>query len=110
MHRHTCSRAIRYGEGYLQIPTPIARQLNITNSNSNNNNLYTCNSADGFLTNATLKTNGCSNKGNIYAKQLNGNRNLKLLGDWFNHINAEKGDLIGIEFTSPSQILLTKVH
>jgi hypothetical protein len=108
-HRHKLSRGIVYGEGYLQIPAYIARNLNITNSNSPNNNVYTCNSSDGFLSDVELKSTGCSHAGSIYAKQFHGLGNLKLLGDWFNHIGAQIGDQIQIDFISPTEILLTKI-
>lgn len=108
-HRHTLTRGIVYGEGYLQIPASIARRLNITNSNSQNNNLYTCSSSDGFLSNVQLKSTGCSHAGGIHAKQFHGSGNLKLLGGWFNHINAQIDDKIRIDFVNPTQILITKI-
>lgn len=109
VHRHTNSRGIVFGEGYLQIPASIARNLNITNSNSPNNNVYLCSSNDGFLNNVNLKATGCSHAGSIYAKQFHGSGNLQLLGSWFHHINAQIGDQVRIDFISPSEILLTKI-
>lgn len=108
-HRHTSSRGIIYGEGYLQIPASIARNLNITNANSTNNNIYTCNSSDGYLLNATLIAAGSSFAGSIHAKQFHGKGFLKLLGVWYYTINAQIGDKIQIDFISPTQILLTKL-
>lgn len=108
-HRHTNSRGIVFGEGYLQIPASIARGLNITNSNSANNNVYLCSSADGFLNNVNLKATGCGYAGSIHAKQFHGSGNLQLLGDWFAHINAQIGEQIRIDFISPTEILLTKI-
>lgn len=108
-HRHTNSRGIIYGEGYLQIPASIARRLNITNSNSANNNVYLCSSTDGFLNNVNLKATGCSHAGSIHAKQFHGSGNLQLLGRWFSHINAQIGDQVRIDFISPTNILLTKI-
>lgn len=107
-YRHTNSRGVVYGEGYLQIPIKYARMFNITNSNSSNNNVYICNSSDGFLSDATVISAG-SRVGGIYAKQFHGSGDLKLLGDWYNHINAQIGDQIKIEFTSPTEILITKL-
>lgn len=43
------------------------------------------------------------------AKNLHGNGNLKLLTPWFKAIGALKGTKILIEFTSPTDILLTKL-
>jgi hypothetical protein len=108
-HRHTLSRGIVYGEGYLQIPASVARNLKITNSNSrNSNNIYTVNTSDGFLSNVQFKSTGSSKGGDIYAKQFHGLGNLKLLGNWFAHINAQVGDKVQIDFKSPTEILLTK--
>lgn len=108
-HRHTNTRNIVYGEGYLQIPASIARALDITNSNSTNNNIYICNSIDGFLSDVLLKSTGCSQAGNIYAKQFHGSGRLTLLGDWFRHIGAQVGDQIRIDFISPTEIQLTNI-
>lgn len=70
-----------------------ARHLNITNSNlAGVNNIYTCNSTDGYLQNVQLKATGCSYAGSIHAKQFNGKGNLKLLGDWFHNRRARIGD------------------
>lgn len=109
-HRHTTSRGTVYGEGYLQIPIAKARLLNITNSNLNGGNIgYVCNSSDGFLNNVELKAAGSMASGNIYAKQFHGSGNLKVLGDWFSHVNAQIGDKVEIKWTSPTQIILTKL-
>ncbi|MDI6047047.1 hypothetical protein [Flavobacterium yafengii] len=109
-HRHTTSRGTVYGEGYLQIPIAKARLLNITNSNLNGGNItYVCNSSDGFLNNVELKATGSMASGNIYAKQFQGSGNLKVLGDWFSLVNAVIGDKVEIKWTSPTQIILTKL-
>ncbi|MUP38142.1 MULTISPECIES: hypothetical protein [Labilibaculum] len=108
-HRHTSTRGIIYGEGYLQISARNARNLNITNSNSTNNNIYNCNSSEGFLVNVQLKSTGSSRAGAIHAKQFSGRRNLRLLGNWFTHVGARIGDRVEIRFISPTDILLTKL-
>lgn len=109
-HRHTSTRGTVYGEGYLQIPASIARNLYITNSNSpTDNNIYACSSNDGYLSNVQITSTGCSTAGSIYAKQFHGKGALKLFGTWFNQINAQIGDKIKIDFISPTQILLTKL-
>jgi hypothetical protein len=108
--RHTNSRGIIYGEGYLQIPAKEARRLNITNSNLvGGNNVYICSSKDGFLNNITLKSTGCNKAGDIYAKQFNGNGNLKLIGNWFSHINAKVGDQIEILWITSNKIQIRKL-
>lgn len=108
-YRHTNSRGIVYGEGYLKIPAKYARKFNITNSNSSNNNVYICNSGDGFLNETTVIASGSIRRGEIYAKQFQGSGDLKLLGGWYRHINAQIGDQVKIEFTSPTEILITKL-
>jgi len=106
-HRHTGTRGIVYGEGYLHIPSRIAREYNIFNSNQDGANiLYNCNSVDGFLTNATLRASGNSRAGGVYAKNLQGSGNLRLLGDWFNSVDAQVDDAVRITWTSPTTIEL----
>lgn len=108
-HRHTNSRGIRIGEGYLQIPANFAYQFDITNNNSNlRSAIYDFSTSDGYFTNEKLLASGNQNSPE-YAKQFQGSNNLQLLGDWFNHINANIGDEIEIRFLSPTEILLTKV-
>jgi len=109
-HRHTLSRGLIYGEGYLQIPANIARQLQIFNSNQLGAITdYTCNSADEFLQDVTLKASGCSSAGNIYAKQFQGCGNLKVLGDWFFHINAIIGDRVKITWIDNISIEIERI-
>lgn len=109
-HRHTSTRGFVYGEGYLQIPSSEARRLLIYNSNQvGGNNVYNCNSVDGFLNNVTIKSTGCSKKGVVYAKQFHGRGNLKLLGGWFSHINAQVNDRIEIKWTSPTDFVIRKL-
>lgn len=109
-YRHTSTRGVVYGEGYLQIPISVARKLNIYNSNQvNANNKYYCSSSDGFLSNVTLKASGSSIAGSVYAKQFQGSGDLKLIGDWFHHINAQPGDVIEISWNSPSSMTIRKI-
>lgn len=109
-HRYTTTRKRIYGEGYLQLPRNIAKDLNIFNSNKTGaNNIYNVNSSDGYLVNVELKATGSMRKGDIYAKQFNGSGNLKILGSWYAHISATEGDQIKVEWTSPTDITLTKI-
>jgi hypothetical protein len=108
-HRHTNTRKLIPGEGYLHIPAPIARAYNITNKNSVRNRSYLCNSSDNFLQNCSLLASGGKDKISIYAKNLGGHGDLKILGRWFSHINAQPGDRIKVEFKSSDEILLTKL-
>lgn len=108
-HRHTNSRGIVYGEGYLQIPADYAYSYNITNDKSIvRPQIYDFETADGFITNGKLKASGNQSK-EEYAKQFHGDGDLKLLGDWFHDIGAVEGDQIEILFINPNKILLTKL-
>ena len=109
-HRHTRTRDLIYGEGYIQIPSNIATSLDIYMSNKTcANTEYTCSSSDGTLKNVILKASGSQGQNLEYAKQFQGSGNLKALGDWYHAINAQIGDEIKISFTSPTDIVLSKV-
>jgi len=109
-HRYTNTRKIIYEEGYLPIPRDKAKEFDIYMSNQTNANyVYNFSTNDNFYNNEELKASGCSIQGDIYAKNLAGNGNLKLLGKWFTHIQAQVGDKIKISFTSPTDIILSKV-
>ena len=108
-YRHTNSRGTIIGEGYLQIPSNEAYQLEITNNKSTLRSAeYDFSTFDEFITNGKLLATG--NQSRVeFAKQFHGSGDLKLLGDWYNHINAQIGDKIEIKFISPTEILLTKI-
>jgi len=109
-HRHTSSRGIRYGEGYLQIPMNVAKSIGIYNSNQPEATfIFNCTSVDGYLNNVSLKASGSSSAGDIHAKQFQGSGDLKLIGDWFNHVNAQIGDKVKITWTSPVDIVIEKI-
>ena len=106
--RHTNSRGIRIGEGYLQIPSDDAYNFNITNHNSDIRSAeYDFSTSDGFIVNNKLLASGNQHKAE-FAKQFHGLGNLQLLGDWFISIDAQIGDQIEIKFISPTEILLTR--
>lgn len=110
--RYTNTRTIRYGEGYLAIHKEYARSYDLFNANGTNGrdilgkNIFNCTSTDGLL-NCQLKSQGCSESGDIYAKQFAGNDNLRALGNWYSDIQATVGDQIEVLFTSPTDIQLT---
>ncbi|USY55876.1 hypothetical protein NIZ91_04260 [Bacillus sp. 1780r2a1] len=109
-HRHTSTRGIIYGEGYLQIPKSEAKKIGIYNSNDSSAiHIFNCNSVDGFLKNVKLKASGSSTAGDIYAKQFQGNGNLQLIGDWYNYVNAQIGDKIKVTWTSEFDIEIEKI-
>ena len=112
-YRFTNSRGIEYGEGYIPIPASCARSYNLFNSNNCNTGLgyneFRCTSTDGFFS-GIVKTSGCSNAGNIYAKNLHGSGNLKALGCWFAHMNATVGDEVIVTWTSSTDLVRELIH
>lgn len=111
-HRYTDSRPLITGECYIPIPIQFARQFGIYNSNYTRGqdiigqNIFNARSADGLF-NGIVKTSGNSRSGDIYAKNLSGQGNLKAFNDWFNAMNVTVGTVIRIEWTSPTEVLLT---
>ncbi|QDH22192.1 hypothetical protein [Saccharibacillus brassicae] len=110
IHRYTNTRDPRYGEGYLQIPAYHARRLSIYNSNHRSASTnYTCDSVDGFLKEVVLKAAGCSKGGSVIAKQFQGRGDLLMLGDWYQHVNAQVGDKVKVTFKTPRYIEIEKI-
>ncbi|HFI0025760.1 TPA: hypothetical protein ACGOVU_001349 [Streptococcus suis] len=111
-YRHTNSRPQITGECYIPIPSSQAHQYGIYNSNHTQGrdilgvNIFNAQSADGYF-NGIVKTSGSSQAGNIYAKNLSGQGNLKAFNDWFNHMGVTVGTSIIIEWISPTEILFT---
>lgn len=109
-YRKTNSRSPIPYEGYLPIPLKVALSLNITNvHNKKQSNIYKVSTSDGFLTNQYLKASGNRKRGDMFAKNMHGDGNLKLLGIWYNNAGIKAGDKIKVEFTAPFEILLTKI-
>lgn len=109
-YRHTNSREKIINEVYFPIPADKAREYNIYNSNKEGANIeYNVITSDDFIINGKLKAQGCSNAGDVHAKNLSGSGNLKLLGPWMTHINAKVDDNIKIEWTDETTIKLTKL-
>ncbi|MFT5661256.1 MAG: hypothetical protein ACI9TV_001902 [Sulfurimonas sp.] len=109
-HRHTETRELIYGEGYIQIPSEYAQKFEIFMSNKKGANIeYKCSSSEGTLSDITLKASGSQGKNNLYAKQFQGSGNLKTIGNWYNAIKAKTGDKIKVTFTSPTTIYLEKL-
>ena len=78
-HRHTNSRGIRIGEGYLQIPANIAYQFDITNNNSNlGSAIYDFSTSDNYFTKEKLLASGNQNTPE-YAKQFQGSNKFTIV-------------------------------
>lgn len=109
-HRYKSTRKRIYGEGYLPIPRGFAITHNIFNSNhSSGGYMCNCTSKDGHLKNVRLKAAGSYKRGDVYAKQFQGNGNLRLLGSWFKEIEAAVGDCVKITWISPTEIIIEKI-
>lgn len=110
-YRFTGSRGTRYGEGYLKIPLKYARLYHLYNNNHTNNqdilgeNIFHALSKDGLF-DGFLRSQGCTNAGDPFAKQFAGNKDLTALGDWYSQINAQEGDLIRVTFISFKDIIM----
>lgn len=105
-HRHTRTRDPISGEGYIPIPKQFAQEYEIYNSNlPGAHTLYNCISADGLFE-GILLAQGCSEAGNIYAKQFAGYSDLKALGRWFSAVGAAPGNQVEVRWTSPVDIII----
>ncbi|WP_298151467.1 hypothetical protein [Flavobacterium sp.] len=108
IHRRTKTRTARQNEGFLPIPSKYSIAFNITNfHNQQQSATYHFSTSDGFIKNKLLLASGNKVRGDIFAKNFHGKGDLKLLGYWFQHINAKIGDHIKVEFLSSTEILLT---
>ena len=112
-YRHTNSRGIVYGEGYIPIPAQDAYTIGILNSNGTGGkdvlgqNIFKCQSAEGYF-NGHLKSQGNQNDVE-YAKQFAGDNDLKAIGDWYYHVGANVGDRVKVTWTSETEILIEKI-
>ena len=105
-NRSNEKRDPRPGERYIPIPRQVATRLGIHNSNAGEGlglNLFNAHSTDNQFE-GILKAAGSSEQGDIYAKQFEGNKNLKMLTAWLDHHEARVGDEIEMVWTSPTDI------
>lgn len=112
-YRHTNSRGIVYGEGYIPIPASDAYRIELLNSNGTNGqdilgqNIFNCTSVDGNFR-GLLKAQG-NQSDERYAKQFAGDDDLKAIGDWFYAISANVGDCIEVTWISSTDITIEKI-
>ncbi len=111
-HRHTGTREIVEGEGYVPIPLEQAQKLNIINSNATNGqdvfgkNLFRYKTSDGYAR-GVLKAQGSSVAGSRWAKQFSQQGDLKAIGSWYEHIGAHVGTEITVSWVAPDEIELS---
>lgn len=108
-HRYTGSRNRIYGEGYIPIPSNVARMYELYNGNGTGNldvlgeNIFRCVSADGVYR-GVLRAQGCKRAGDIYAKQFSADGDLKAVGSWYASMGADIGDEVRVTWISPTDI------
>lgn len=108
-HRYTDTRDTIPGEGYIPIPSEVARDLNLQNQNGTGGldilgvNIFNCVSVDEHFR-GQLKAQGNHYAGDIFAKQFSGNDDLKALGDWFNILDAKVDDEVKVSWVSDIDI------
>jgi len=113
-YRTTNTRDPREGEAYIQIPIEVARRFNLLNSNGTGGrdvwgeNLFRCTSSDGFFS-GVLRAQGGSFAEATYAKQFSGDKNLRAVGDWYDAIGAQVGDIIKVTWVSNVDVVIEKL-
>ncbi len=109
-HRNPTNRAFIEGEGYIAIPKHYAREFGLFNSNYESTGLgfneFRASSTDGFIDNVILLAQGCSKKGDPYAKNLAVKGSLKTIGAWFAYCGATSSNSVKVTFTSSTTVLL----
>lgn len=109
-HRYTGTRPPIIGEAYFPIPRNFAHINCIYNSNYTNGrdiigiNLFNARSSDGFY-NGVVKMQGNNQKGDIYAKNISENGNLKGFSQWLNRIGAQPGSTLTVEWVTENDIV-----
>lgn len=102
-HRYTYTRDRIAGEAYIPIPARVAYDLNITRGS-----IFNCTSSDRSF-NHQLKATGSQHRRD-FAKNFHGNGDLKVLGNWLYEVcNVNIGDSIRLDWTSPTDIVLTHI-
>lgn len=105
--RRSPTRSSTPGEGYIKIPKPEAIKFNIFNSNMMGaNTLYSVTTKNGCPIEEMLLAQGCSQQGDIYAKQFSAQGNLKAIGGWYASVHAQPGGHVEVCFTSPTSLTI----
>jgi len=102
-HRYTHTRERIEGEGYVPIPKPCAERYGI-----HKGDLFTAVFADGFPS-FLARAAGNSTAGDIWAKQFQGDGDLKAFGRWYKRCGAEVGDTVNVTFIGPNVIQFEKI-
>lgn len=100
-YRHTQTRDAIAGEGYVKIPRAKAEEYGIYLGNT-----YIAVFSDGFPS-FSIRAAGNSYAGDIYAKQFQGDGDLKAFGRWYASCGAKVGDRVRVKFITPQKIEFT---
>lgn len=107
--RFSPSRSYEPDESYIVIPKFFAEIFSIYMSNKRDaNTCYEAYDDKGEFI-CVLKAQGCSTKGDIFAKQFAGKGNLKALNPWILKNGVTDADTIEVEFLSSAALKLSKV-
>lgn len=103
-HRYTYTRELIDGEGYIPIPRKYAELFGIYNSNAiAANNVYNVIAVNGKIS-GRLLAQGCSQAGDVYAKQFAIEGDLKGIGRWHASVGAVVGGHVEVVFVSSVDI------
>lgn len=106
--RSSESRNTVLKESYLHIPQSAAKKYGIFNSNkAGAQTNYDAYDKDGNKI-ATLKAQGDTKSGEVYAKQFSGSGNLKAMFPWLSKNKITDDDELEIEFLSEHSIKVEK--
>jgi len=106
--RESYSRDVMPGEAYIVIPKRYAESYDIYMSNARMNTDYDAYDSHGAFI-CTLKAQGNSSAGDVYAKQFAGKGDLTALNSWISVNSVTDNDTIEVEFLSSTSLKLTKV-
>lgn len=99
VYRYTATRPAIPGEGYVKIPKTIATRHNILRGRK-----FTAVFDD--YPSFPIKACGNANNGEpIFAKQFEGDGDLKAFGRWYHNCNAKVGDIVIVTMLDEDTIL-----
>lgn len=102
-HRYTHTRERIEGEGYVPIPKAYAVSYGILLGSC-----YTATFSDGFPP-FQIRAAGNSSAGDPFAKQFQGDGDLKAFGRWYAHVGAKIDDQVLVTFIDESTVLFELV-